>query len=1279
MLLNRQRTLLTIVASLAFASALLVTALAAREVRLKTVQISMAEETVRAVTQFRYLTMEVVLYGEARAARQWSERHASVTAALAAHRYSKRAENLLLERGKANLKVLDRLFKRLTPGAAAESAAMSRSSSTVVSALFLTTQDMLDDGFDLMRLIRLDLEAAQRRATISAIASLTLLTLLIGLASVVMRRRVLEPVAALQRLTEQVTKGQLDVRLNLLAPNEIGLLGRTFDTMTIQLQQSQQAMQRKSDELVRAQEALQTFIDHTPALVMYWDAELRNRFANRAYQEWFGQSPQQVRGKHIAEVIGAERFAELEERLTAVLAGQSELFEHRFTLPDGQVRDALFSYIPDMRDGKMCGMYGFVSDISSLKRAEAGREAALQQLQSVLNAVSEFAIIEIDLAGVIKLFNAGAERMLGYDAAELVDKRTPARLYLPEELAQRVAALGAELGSPVSALESIVALAREHGSDSREWTYVRKDGSTLPVNVTVTPVRDAQGQITGFLGVAKDIRAERESRRVLADARDQAEQASLAKSRFLANMSHEIRTPMNAVLGMLDLLQHTALSPLQADYARKSSSAARALLELLNDILDFSQVEANKVQLESSAFSIEALMRDLSVILSSLLGNKDVELIFAIDPAIPAQLMGDATRLRQVLINLASNAIKFTEYGEVTVTLRLAPVAPDDGARDSAIDFIVEDSGIGIAHDKLGSIFNGFTQAEASTTRRFGGTGLGLTISQRLVELMGGRLTVESREGLGSRFAFSVRFAPVAQTPLETLETLETLVDRAAAPRPLKVLIVDDHHLSRASLMGMVASFGWEGTAAAGGADALALLAPGPAPRSGQGGALGLAPDVAPELAPAFDVVLVDWRMPRMDGWELAQRIRRHCAQLPIVVMVTAHGRSALAERLQSERKLLSGFLTKPVTPAMLREAIVNAQPGSTLDTTPGVPARSALRLAGLRLLVVDDNAMNQQIARELLVREGALVDVAGDGAQALRMAAAGGWDAILMDIQMPDMDGYACTRALRAMPAYRATPIIAMTANVMASDREACLAAGMNDHIGKPIGIDDMVTALLPLCLRKLDPAAPAPARLPEKAGAIELAPALARLGGNTGLYLSLSQSYQGEAARFMPSLRAALALPESGIAADILHTFRSVAGIIGATRLQTAAADFEAILRGGAATGGIDRDSVLTHLDQLVETSIGELASVVSTLAIAPARSWLDEAPAVPVAELLRQMQTQLDARDMAAFGTLDTIENAYGAQLGARLGALKDAISMLDFANAGRACGKLLEAQL
>jgi PAS domain S-box-containing protein len=1237
MLLNRQRNLLTIIATLAFASALLINFSAAREVRLMTAQISMAEETIRAITNFRYLTMEVALYGETRASTQWAQRHASVHRTLAAHQYSSRAENLLLARERANLEVLDRLFKRLT----ASGNVPASHNGPIVSALFLTTQDMLDDGFDLMRLIRLDLEAAQRRANISAIASLTVLVLLIGLASLIMKRRVLAPVAALQQLTEQVIQGKLDVRLNLLAPNEIGMLGRTFDSMTLQLQQSHSAMLHKSEELAGAQVALQTFIDYTPALVMYWDRELRNRFANRAYMEWFGRTPQEIRGMHIRDVIGPERFAEIEPRLRSVLAGNREIFERRFAIPSGEVRDALFSYLPDIQDGEVRGMYGFVSDISSLKRAEAGQQQALLQLQGVLKAASDFAIVQTDLKGIIKLFSAGAERMLGYAAADVVNLHHPGLFLMPEEQARQAQELFTRFGKRVSGIEVLTLVAHQGGSETLEWTFVRKDGSTLPVSLTVTAVRDTQGAVSGYLGIAKDISAERESRRVLADARDQAQQASLAKSQFLANMSHEIRTPMNAVLGMLELLQHTALSPLQADYTRKSESAARALLELLNDILDFSQVEANRLELEHSAFSLEGLMRDLSVILSSLLGTRDVELIFSIDPAIPALLMGDATRLRQVLINLASNAIKFTEHGEVTVTLRLL----HSGTEGDQIEFIVQDSGIGIDADKLGTIFDGFTQAEASTTRRFGGTGLGLTISQRLVNLMGGNLGVDSTKGVGSRFAFSVLF----ELPPGAAPAAETVYNCAGLP--LQILVVDDNAFSRASLLSMVTSFGWHGTAVDSGAQALALL-------SG---------DAAP-----FDVVLVDWRMPHMDGWELAHHIRNQCSRTPIIVMVTAHGRSALAERLQSERSLLNGFLTKPVTPAMLHDAVCNAEAGRSIESVQPAQLQSTRRLQDLRLLVVDDNPMNQQIARELLMHEGAVVDVASGGAQALEMAAAGRYDTILMDIQMPDMDGYECTRALRATSVNRSTPIIAMTANVMSSDRDACLAAGMNDHVGKPIAIDSMARVILQHCQLPAAPAWPAlPTALPAMhAGAIELAPALDRLGGNAELYVALSDTYGAEAAQFIPSLRAAM--PDMQAAANILHTFKNAAGIVGATALQNYAADLEPRLRAGA---DVDMAKAIADLETLVAASTADLARVVpmlaATLAAPP-----PAARAAPLPDLLRELDALLEARNMGALGTLKKIEAAYGADLQATLAPLANCMAVLDFANAGSECRKLLK---
>ena len=1269
MLLKRQSTLLSVLASLAFAATLAITAWSAREVRSKTEQNSMAQETVRAVTSLRYLAMEMALYGEARAQKQWASRHASFQQSLARHAYSGAAERRLLAREKNNLLTLDRLFRRIDVNPQSDAEADRRKTGAVVSALFLTAQDMLDDGFELMRLSRNALETAQQRATVAASASLALLVLLIAFSSMVMRRRVLRPVAALQRITEQVIEGNLDLRLNLLETNEIGNLGRSFDAMTLQLQQSREAMTHenaerrraqadleagvadlasKSDELSQAREALQKFIDYTPALVVYWDTDLRNRFANRAYLEWFGKSPQAIRGCHISEVIGQARFAEIEPRVRSALAGNPEIFERRVKLDSGEVRIALLSYIPDIQDGKVCGLYGFTSDITSLKRAEADRTVALQQLQGVVNAASDFSIIQTDENGTIQLFSVGAERMLGYSAAEIVGKATPALIHDADEIVQRAAVLERQYGRTFDGFEALVAAAREGRSESLEWTYVRKDGTRLPVNLTVTAVRDQRARIVGYLGIAKDIGPEREVRRVLAEARDQAEQANVAKSRFLANMSHEIRTPMNAVLGMLELLQHTEMSPLQRDYAAKSDSAARSLLGLLNDILDFSQVEAGKLSLESAPFHIDTLMRDLSTILSPLLGKKDVELVFVIAPDLPAVVVGDSTRLRQVLINLASNAIKFTEHGEITVTLARAS-SSDAG---DEIAFAVQDSGIGIGPDKLASIFEGFSQAEASTARRFGGTGLGLTISQRLVELMGGKLVVQSVPGQGSCFSFSACFKRsgadlAAATP-------------ALPAQALSVLVVDDNAWSRRSLVGMATSFGWLVSDAASGDEALALLA----------------------AHPAFDVVLVDWRMPRMDGWELSRRIRAENAT-PIVVMVTAHGRGALAERPKGERSLLNGFLTKPVTPSMLLDAVTSARDGHGVDAIrTGAIQQAPAPLAGLCVLVVDDNLMNQQIALGLLSHAGAEANVAGSGAQALHMAAARRYDAILMDVQMPDMDGYDCTRALRRMPACRSTPIIAMTANVMASDREACLAAGMNDHVGKPIDIATLVAVLLNHCSGAASALLPLPsasfaeslAAVPA-ASSIALGDALARLGGNAELFVALAGTYALEAAQFLEQLAVALSQPGHEGAPNVLHTFKSAAGIVGADALQDYAGGLEKLLRAGDT---VDVTTVLGAVRQLVEASIADLALAVDSMTLAmptPTPTPMQTTPAQPLASQLAELDQLLADQNMGACDTFAQIVQGHGPALGGRLTALSLSMQALDFKAARGECRTLM----
>ena len=901
-------------------------------------------------------------------------------------------------------------------------------------------------------------------------------------------------------------------------------------------------------------------------------------------------------------------------------------------------------------DGKPVRLVGAFQDITERKHAQARLKQASDRLHGSIDALDDaYALFDAD------------------DNMVLCNQRYRDLYPLMGELMQPgarfedIVRAGAERGQYADAIGRVEEFVAERLATHRQAssTVTRRlgDGRTLRIGER----RMADGHIVGYhVDITDFVRAT-----------EAAQEASRSKSQFLANMSHEIRTPMNAILGMLALLRKTNLTVRQTDYAVKTEGAARSLLGLLNDILDFSKVEAGKMTLDPQPFRFDQLLRDLAVILSANVGNKNIEVLFDVDPQLPRHLIGDAMRLMQVLINLSGNAIKFTERGEVVVSLALTSRTKSA----VVVNISVRDSGIGIAPENQARIFSGFTQAEASTTRRFGGTGLGLAISKRLVAMMGGELRLESSVGQGSRFYFDVELPLAPQTLQEAAAT-----PSVAMHTRLHMLVVDDNRLARDVLDRMIASLGWSVDLVESGEQALATLQSHPG---------------------AYDAVFVDWLMPGMDGWQTCEKIRELSliGEAPLVVMVTAHGREMLAQRPPNEQKLVDGFLVKPVTASMLYDAIIDAH--AEHGGTPGQRTRTATserRLEGLRLLLAEDNANNQQVARELLESEGAQVQIANNGREAVEAVSAAGtpFDAILMDLQMPVMDGYTATSRIRQDLGRINLPIIAMTANAMASDREACLAAGMNDHVGKPFDLDTLVKVLrrlaglsvsqVPSQLAVLPPEnfSPAVAAAAAAAG-VDLVSAVRRLGGKLGVYRRCLGSFVRDLGPIYSALTEPAVLEDWLAAARELHTLKGVAATLGVTRLVAVAADGETLLKGTPTPQ--QAAAVLAQ----VRATITEVRSALSSLFVALddglQTSQASALPSEPTQQSPEDRAALIDAlaslkhmlvdSDMGAIEALAGLRAKFPYAVSAELQPLDQAIAELDFEAAQRHCNDWLTA--
>ncbi len=874
------------------------------------------------------------------------------------------------------------------------------------------------------------------------------------------------------------------------------------------------------------------------------------------------------------------------------------------------------------------GLVSIVEDITAERAAAEALRLINEEQQAIFcTASSGIALIR---DRILMRCNRRMHEMFGWPMGEMVGK--PTAIWYADE--------AANLAGGDEVYEQVWR-GKVH---CRDQELMRRDGSRFWARLTGTAI-DLADHAKGTVWVIDDITAERAAIEQMREAKALAEAAARMKSDFLANMSHEIRTPMNAIIGMSHLAMKTELTPRQRDYLNIIQTSSQHLLGIINDILDLSKIEAGKMVVESIDFDLDQVLDRVAGLIAEKAAAKNLELILEIDEQVPHSLIGDPLRVSQVLINYANNAIKFTERGDVALHVSVA----EESAAEVVLAFAVSDTGIGLDEEQRRRLFQSFEQADSSTTRKFGGTGLGLAISRQLAGLMGGEVGVDSELGKGSTFWFTARFGRGTEKPRQLLPDPDL--------RGCRVLVIDDNDHARYVISDLLRSMSFVVSAAASGRDGLVEIAR------------------AASAGEPYEIVFLDWQMPGLDGIATAEEIRRDMpAAAPHLVMITAYGGDEVMKAANSLG--IAEVLVKPVTASLLFDTAMRvlggaqaSQPRPADDAPPGTDLSA---IAGARILLVEDNDLNQQVATELLEQAGFVVDIAENGAIALdrvsRQDGEAGYAIVLMDMQMPVMDGVTATREIRKLPEGGRLPIVAMTANAMASDRDRCIEAGMNDHVAKPIDPDQLWITLRRWIKPLRDATGPrsVPATYANSASAtatriaiepiagLDVKVGLRHALGREALYMSLLRKFS-DGQRDLPArLTNALAMDDWRTAERLAHTLKGLSAQIGAQELRTMAENLEQDIKHQAS-----KESLATSLGALSQPLSALMAAIIDRLPIEESAGCDTGVDVGELRVVSTKLAAELAALDFASGDTFDEHEPLMRAALGDRYAAIATAI--------------------